>query len=109
MSRLLVKLTLIIGGLVALVLGAHGLYTCCYFRLGDFLGRVGMDMGMTSFSLTPQEHLSRLFLTWDVPNLLRDVILWVTTKGVESWIVPVILLVAGLILLRVQKLCPVFA
>jgi hypothetical protein len=109
MSRLLAKLTLILGGLVALVLGAHGVYTCCYFRLGDLLGRTGMDTGMTSFSLSTEEHLSRLFLTWDVPNLLRDVVLWGTTKGVESWVVPVILLVTGFILLRVQKLCPVFA
>jgi hypothetical protein len=109
MSMFLAKLTLICASLAALVLGAHGLYTCCYFRLGDLLGRIGMDMGMTSFSLSSEEYLSRLFLTWDVPNLLRDVILWVTTKGVESWVVPVILLVAGLVLLRVQKLCPVFA
>lgn len=109
MSRLLAKLVLICGGIAGLVLGAHGLYTCCYFRLADFLERIGMDMGMTSFSLTSQEHLSRLFLTWDVHSLSRDVILWVTTKGVESWIVPVILLVAGIVLLRVQRLCPVFA
>jgi hypothetical protein len=109
MSMLLAKLTLIFGGLAALVLGAHGLYTCCYFRLGDFLGRLGMDIGATSFSLSTEEYLSRLFLTWDVPNLLRDVVLWVTTKGVESWVVPVVLLVAGLVLLRVQKLCPVYA
>jgi hypothetical protein len=109
MSMFLTKLTLICAGLAGLVLGAHGLYTCCYFRIGDFLGRHGMDMGMTSFSLSTEEHLSRLFLTWDVHNLFRDVILWVTTKGAESWVVPVILLVAGLVLLRVQKLCPVFA
>jgi hypothetical protein len=104
MSRLLTKITLICAGVVGLVLGAHGLYTCCYFRLGDFLGTLATDVGMTSFSLSTEEYLSRLFLAWDVPNQLRDMVLWVTIRGVESWVVPAVMVVAGFVLLRVQKL-----
>lgn len=104
MSRLLAKIGLICAGVVGLVLGAHGLYACCYFKLADFLGTLATDLGMTSFSLSTQEYLSRLFLTWEVPSLFRDPVLWVTVKGVESWFVAVVMVVAGFILLRVQKL-----
>lgn len=109
MTGLLAKLTLICAGLAGLVLGAHGLYTTCYFKLAGFLGTHAGDLGMTSFSLTNQEQLSELFLAWGVPNVFRDVVLWVTVKGFESWFVPVIILVAGFLLLRVQKLCRVYA
>jgi hypothetical protein len=97
MSRLLVKIALICAGVVGLVLGAHGLYIYGHFKLASFLG-------MTSFSLSTQEYLSRLFLAWDVPNQFRDSVLWVTVRGVESWFVPAVLVLIGIILLRVQKL-----
>ena len=104
MSRLLAKITLICAGVVGLVLGAHGLYSCCYFKLADSLGELGTDAGMTSFSLSTEEYLSKLFLAWDVPNQLRDAVLWTTLKGVESWFVPAVMVVAGFVLLRVRKL-----
>jgi hypothetical protein len=104
MSRFLAKITLICAGVVGLVLGAHGLYACCYFKLADFLGTPATEMGMTSFSLSTQEYLSKLFLTWDVPSLFRYPVLWVTVKGVESWFVAAIIIVVGILLLRVQKL-----
>jgi hypothetical protein len=101
MSRLLAKLALICAGVVGLVLGTHGLYICCYFKLAD--------VGMISSTLSSEECLSRLFLAWDVPSLFRDSVLWVTIRGLESWVVPAVLVVAGFVLLRVQKICKVYA
>ena len=109
MSGLLAKVTLICAGVVGLVLGAHGLYICCYFKLVDFLGRLATDVGMTSSSLSTREQLSRLFFAWDVPSLFRDSVLWVTIRGLESWVVPVVLIVGGILLLRVQRICRVYA
>jgi hypothetical protein len=104
MSRLLAKITLICAGVVGVVLGAHGLYIYCYFRVSGFLGTLITDAAMTSSSLSTQEYLSRLFLAWDVPDQFRDWVLWVTVRGVESLFVPAVLIVAGFVLLRVQKL-----
>jgi hypothetical protein len=103
MSRLLAKITLICAGAVGLALGAHGLYICCYLRLADFLGRDATDIEMTSFSLSSQEDLSRLFLVWDVPNPLQGLVLWATTSGFESCFVPAVLIVVGILLLRAHK------
>jgi hypothetical protein len=108
-SSLLAKVTLICAGIVGFVLGAHGLYICGYSKLADFLGTHATDVGMTSSSLLTQEQLSRLFLAWDVPSLFRDSVLWVTTRGLESWVVPVVLIVSGMLLLRVQRICKVYA
>ncbi len=109
MSSLLAKITLICAGVVGVVLGAHGLYTCCYFKLADFLGTLATDVGMTSSSLSSEEYLSRLFLAWDVPNLFRELVLWITVRGLESWLVPVVFIVGGIFLLYVQKICKVHA
>jgi len=103
MSRLLAKITLICAGIVCVVLGAHGLYICCHCKLADSLGRGVTDIEMTSFSLSSQEDLSRLFLVWDVPNPFQGLVLWVTTSGFESWFVPAVLIVVGILLLRAQK------
>jgi hypothetical protein len=104
MSSLLAKITLICAGIVCLVLGAHGLYVYCYSKLAGFQGTFTTDAAMTSSSLSTQEYWSRLFLAWDVPSQFRDLVLWVTVRGVESWVVPAVLIVVGILLLRVQKL-----
>ena len=90
-------------GIVGAVLGAHGLYVYCYFKLADSRGTLITDAATTHNSLSAQEDLSRLFLAWDVPNPFQWVVLWTTTKGFESWFVPAILIVVGILLLRVQK------
>jgi len=100
---LIAKVTLICAGVVGVVLGAHGLYVYCYFKLADFRGTFITDAAMTSFSLSSQEDLSRLFLVWDVPNLFQGLVLWATTSGFESWFVPAVLIVVGILLLRAQK------
>jgi hypothetical protein len=94
---------------VGVVLGAHGLYIYCYFKVASFLGTRTADAAMASSSLSTQEYLSRLFLAWDVPDQFRDWVLWVTVKGLESWVVPAVIIVAGIFLLRVQKVCKVHA
>ena len=104
MSSLLAKITLICAGLGSVLLGAHGLYVYCYSKLGSYLGTPA-----TGVSLSSEEQLSRLFLSWGVPNPFGELVLWATTRGLESWVVPAALLVGGFLLLRVQKLCKVHA
>lgn len=98
------KITFICAGVVCLALGAHGLYVYCHFKLAGFRGTPITDADMAFSSLSTREHLSRLFLAWDVPNQFRDLVLWVAVRGFESWFVPAVLIVVGILLLRVQKL-----
>ena len=103
MSRLLAKITLICAGIVGAVLGAHGLYVYCYFKLAGSGDTLVTDATKMSYSLSSQEDLSRLFLVWDVPDPFQGLVLWATTSGFESWFVPAVLIVVGILLLRAQK------
>ena len=53
--------------------------------------------------------MSRLFLAWGVPNQFAELVLWASVTALESWFVPVVLLVGGFVFLRIQKLCEVHA
>ena len=104
MSRLLAKITLICAGIVGAVLGAHGLYVYCYFRLAGSGSALMTGVTTTSYSLSSQEDLSELFLARDIPNPFQGLVLWATTCGFESCFVPAILIVVGILLLRAQKM-----
>ncbi len=74
-------------GLWGVVLGAHGIYV--YFN---------------TLSLVLGSQGQKLFLALDVPVRLRASVLWATERGVQSWIIPVLILVGGLWLLNYSRL-----
>ncbi len=77
--RLFIILFLGFFGALGIVLGAHGIYV--YFnRIETLLGG----------------EASKLFLTLDVPIRLREVVVWASLRGLQSWIIPALLLVGGI-------------
>jgi len=77
--RTLLSLALLALGLSGMVLGAHGVYV--YFnRLETVLGGGS----------------GKLFLLIDVPMRLRDLVVWASARGLQSWFIPVLVFFAGL-------------
>ena len=84
-----IGLSLVLGflGLLGIALGAHGIYV--YFnRLEVIFGGEG----------------SKLFLLVDVPIRIRDLVMWASIRGVQSWIIPTLILIGGLWLFNFSRL-----
>lgn len=74
-------------GLLGMALGVHGVYV--YFnRLDLILGGEG----------------AKFLLMLDVPIRLRDLIMWASARGLQSWIIPTVIFLAGLWLLNYSRL-----
>jgi len=101
MLRWPVKIVLICAGMVGVVLGAHGLYI--YFKLSSFRGMLLTAAAMESSNLSPEKYLSKLFLALDVPTPFRNWVYWATVRGFESWFVPIVLIMGGLLLWGLQS------
>ena len=69
------------------VLGLHGLYVRS--RIVDFLGG--------------RRNPADLFLTIDMPNWLDRTTEWVSLQAVNSWSIPISLLVAGIVLFSLRN------
>jgi hypothetical protein len=82
MLRLPVKIILMLAAIAAVVLGAHGLYA--YFHPLE-----------TMFSLGG--GYEKLFFVVDVSVAgLDKVVEWVSLRGLQSWFVPVVLILSGI-------------
>ena len=84
-----VGLSLVLGaiGFLGMALGVHGI--CVYFnRLDLILGGEG----------------AKLFLAIDVPVRLRDLVVWASARGLQSWIVPILIFLAGLWIFNYSRL-----
>jgi len=81
MLRLPVKIILVCASIVAVVLGAHGLYV--YFSRLELLFGGEAD---------------KLFLAFEVPIRLTPVVEWMSLKGLQSWFIPAVFVVVGLII-----------
>ncbi len=84
-----IGLSLVLGviGLLGMALGVHGVYV--YFnRLDLFLGGEG----------------AKLFLAIDMPIRLRDLVMWASARGVQSWIIPTLIFLAGLAIFNYSRL-----
>ncbi len=79
--RLPVKVILICASIVAVVLGAHGLYV--YFSRLELLFGGEAD---------------KLFLAFEMPIRLAPVVQWTSYKGLQSWFIPAVFVVVGLII-----------
>ncbi|MFC1897060.1 hypothetical protein ACFLX8_00610 [Chloroflexota bacterium] len=80
MLRLPVKVILICASIVAVVLGAHGLYV--------YSSRLELLFG---------SEADKLFLAFEVPIRLVPIVEWMSYKGLQSWFIPTVLVVVGLI------------
>lgn len=79
--RLPTKLLLLCASVFSIVLGAHGIWV--YFsRLELLLGG----------------EASKLFLALEVPVKLQTAIEWMSFKGLQSWFIPAVFIVLGLVL-----------
>lgn len=81
--------SLILGfvGFLSIVLGAHGFYI--YFnRIDLFLS----------------DDVSKLFLVFDTPARLDRLVIWATHIGIQSWFLPLSILLAGLWLFNYSRL-----
>ena len=96
MLRWPVKLVLICAGIVAVVLGAHGLYT--YFKCSSIENQLTLGFMFALSDTDPEWYFSRLFLSVDVPSQFQSTILWASSRGLESWFIPGCLVGAGLFL-----------
>ena len=81
MLRLPVKLTLICASLFSIILGAHGIWV--YF---------------SRLELLSGGEASKLFLALEVPVRLRTAIEWMSFKGFQSWFIPAVFIVIGLVI-----------
>lgn len=84
-----VGLSLVLGfaGLLGMALGVHGVYV--YFnRLDLILGGEG----------------AKFLLILDVPIRLRDLIMWTSARGLQSWFIPTLIFLAGLWIFNYSRL-----
>lgn len=86
MLKLPTKLILTCASVFSILLGAHGIWV--YFsRLELLLGG----------------EASKLFLAIEVPVRLRTAIEWMSFKGLQSWFIPVVFIVIGLVIWHWQS------
>ena len=84
-----VGLCLVLGaiGLIGMALGVHGVYV--YFnRLDLILGGEG----------------AKFLLILDVPIMLRDLVIWASARGLQSWFIPTLIFLAGLWIFNYSRL-----
>ena len=83
-----IGVSLVLGtiGFIGMALGVHGVYV--YFnRLDLILGGEG----------------AKLFLVLDVPIRFRDLIMWASARGLQSWVIPVLIFIGGLWLFNFSR------
>ena len=84
--RVGLSLILSLGGVLGMGLGAHGIYV--YFnRSSLLLGGKGQ----------------KLFLTFDVPTTLQPMVLWASERGLQSWVVPILIFLGSLWLFNYSR------
>ena len=82
-----VSLVLGVIGLLGMALGVHGVYV--YFnRLDLILGGEG----------------AKFLLIIDVPVRLRELIMWASARGLQSWVIPTLIFLAGLWIFNFSRL-----
>ncbi len=80
MLRLPVKIILICASIIAIILGSHGLYV--YFSRLELLFGGEAD---------------KLFLAFEMPIKLAPVVEWMSYKGLQSWFIPAVFVIMGII------------
>jgi len=85
MLRLPVKIILLIAAIISIILGAHGVWV--YFsRLELIFGANG----------------SKLFLAIEMPEIFKGLVEWMSMKGFQSWVLPALFIILGIVLWLLQ-------
>lgn len=85
------QILLLLAGIVALVLGIHGMYV--HFS----------DVALFGVDEVGSKYAGDLFLALDVPDKLDGVVEWFSIKGIEVWLVPFSFIIVGVILEYLQS------
>jgi hypothetical protein len=86
---------------MAIVLGAHGLYT--HFQWSSVGNPIALGFIFGMSGVDPEWYFSRLFLSVDVPSAFKPMVLWASARGLESWFIPSALIVAGIFAFYLQN------
>jgi len=83
-SMLRIPVSILIGlcGLWGVVLGAHGLYV--------YISRLELFLGADA---------SKLFFNWSMPGRLGVTVMWMSSKAIQSWLIPTAVFIIGWIIL----------
>jgi hypothetical protein len=79
MTTLLAVLVMVAAGAAFAILGTHGV--------------VVYSSKLEALFKDPE----KLFLEIEVPDVLRGTIEWMTLKGIQSWIIPAVFIVIGIV------------
>ena len=84
--KALVSFTLKILGIGVIILGAHSCYVS-FSTLEFYFGADG----------------SKLFYIIAVPEILQDVVVWATMRGVQSVILPFLIVIGGFLIVKYSQ------
>lgn len=84
--RLPVKVFLLCAAIISIVLGVHGVWV--------YFSRLELLFG---------GNAAKLFLSVDLPERIRSMIEWMSMKGFQSWFIPTIFIILGLIIWGIQS------
>lgn len=76
----------------------------CFGLLGILLGAHGIYVYFNRLSLLFSGEGQKLFLTLDLPIRLQPAVLWASERGLQSWIIPALIFIAGVWLLNYSRL-----
>lgn len=86
MLRIPVKIVIIVAALISIILGVHGVWV--------YFSRLEVLFGGNS---------EKLFLGIELPQRLEPMISWMSMKGFQSWVIPVVFILVGLALWGLQS------
>ena len=76
----------------------------CFGLLGMLLGAHGIYVYFNRLTLLFSGEGQKLFLAVGVPIRLRPVIEWASERGLQSWVIPALIFIAGVCLLSYSRL-----
>jgi hypothetical protein len=83
--RTIFRIAVYLGAIALIVLGAHGVYV--------YTSRIEVFFGAQT---------TKLFLTMTVPMPVQKTVTWMSGKGFESWIIPAVFIVGGILLWKFE-------
>jgi hypothetical protein len=86
MPIIIARIVFVVAGFFVIVLGAHGIIV--YFSRWEIL-----------FGKDPL----KLFLAIDMPSGLESWVEWMSIKGIQSWGIPVVFIIIGILLWYAQS------
>ena len=96
----LIKWLFKILALAIISLGAHGMYI--WWNRFELLNNVGL-FGYLNLPAALEGKAEKLFTIWELPQVLQPFVVWMTMRGIEAWIMPILCIVGGIMLWNWQS------